>query len=129
VKFLLDTQIFLWALLQSHKLRGAVRKALEDVDNSVYVSAASLWEISIKQGIGKLTLPGEAAIYLPQRIEQNGFTHLPITHVHALAIGSLPPHHNDPFDRMLVAQAQIEGCTLISADRALRLYDVRRLEA
>lgn len=93
------------------------------------VSAGSLWEISIKEALGKLRLPGPAAEWLPEALARTGFGSLAITAGHALAAGALPPHHRDPFDRMLVAQALLEGLTVLTRDRRFHSYGVQVLAA
>lgn len=122
--FLLDTNVVVWLLI-GHRdaVPAVVREALEDVDNEVWVSAASVWEIAIKRSLGKVRIEE------PWRrtLTGLGFAQLPITAEHAAAVESLPWHHKDPFDRILVAQAGIERLTLVSADRLLRRYDVEVL--
>lgn len=98
-------------------------------DNEVLVSAGSLWEIAIKEALGKLRLPGPAAEWLPEALERTGFSSLAISAGHALAAGALPPYHRDPFDRMLVAQALLEGLTVLTRDGRFSSYGVRVLTA
>lgn len=98
-------------------------------DHEVAVSAASLWEIAVKQALGKLRLPALARDWLPGELERSGFTPLSITARHALSAGALPPHHRDPFDRMLVAQALEESLTLVTSDATLAVYGVTLLRA
>lgn len=93
-------------------------------DHELLLSAASSWEIAIKVAIGKLALPSAPAVYVPDRMHSSGVIGLPVTHAHALAVASLPRHHRDPFDRLLVAQAQLEGLTILTADRVFDSYDV-----
>jgi PIN domain nuclease of toxin-antitoxin system len=95
----------------------------------VYLSAASSWEIAIKVGLGKLKLPQPPARYVPSRLAEQGMTALPVEHAHALRVADLPPLHPDPFDRLLVAQAQIERMTLMTADSLILAYDVETLWA
>lgn len=117
MRVLLDTHLLLWALAQPSKLSAATRKRIATAD--VHVSAASIWEISIKVTLGKLKArPGEVL----EAIEPAGFTLLPITGAHAAKVADLPPVHRDPFDRMLVAQASIEPMILLTNDTALRAY-------
>ena len=124
VKFLFDTHCWLW--LQTDRARFAAKllETLADPTSRRYLSAASVWEIAIKYALGRLPLPEPPAVYVPERIRLNQIQVLPITHLHALATVTLPQHHRDPFDRMLVAQAQVENATLITADAALEPYDV-----
>ncbi len=121
--------MLLWALGGDDRLGPAVRAAIVDPSHEVAVSAAALWEIAIKQSLGKLRLPSSARDWLPGEIERSGFTILSITGRHALAAGALPPHHRDPFDRMLVAQAIEESLTLVTSDARLALYGVSLLRA
>lgn len=129
MRLLLDTHAFLWAAGQSTKLSVAARAAVTDRGNDVYVSAAVAWEIAIKWAKGRLRLPFGADTYVPSRIAALGFTTLPVTIEHALAIAAQPSTHTDPFDRILIAQAQVEGLTLVTRDAAMLSYHVRTLEA
>ncbi len=92
--------------------------------NDLLLSAASSWEIAIKYAIGKLPLPQPPSVYVPTRMETSGTTGLPIQHSHSLRVAELPRHHRDPFDRLLIAQAQVERLTIVTADRQLERYDV-----
>ena len=114
---LLDTHVFLWWLDDPLLLSKAARKAISDGKNTVYVSAAVAWEIAIKRALGKLDAPDD----LEAVMTANRFQPLPVTIPHALAVGSLPPHHRDPFDRLLIAQARHEGLKLVSRDRCIPL--------
>lgn len=125
MNLLLDTLVFLWAVDDAPNLSPAARAAILDGRNIVYVSSATAWEISIKHGIGKLNIP--SSDYL-EELRLHRFTPLNITTEHALAVESLPPHHKDPFDRMLIAQAQEERLTIVTHDQRIRLYDVRIIE-
>jgi PIN domain nuclease of toxin-antitoxin system len=125
MNLLLDTHVFLWAIDDSPNLSPAARAAILDGRNVVYVSAATAWEISIKRAIGKLRTP--EGDYL-EELKLHRFTPLSITTEHALAVEELPHHHKDPFDRMLVAQAQEEHLTIITRDQRLNLYDVKVVE-
>ena len=116
---LLDTHAFLWWRLDSRKLKRAARESIAAAD-VVFVSAASVWEITIKQALGRITV----AEPLPAMIHASEFTPLSITVEHAERVGLLPPHHADPFDRMLVAQALVEGATIVSHDDQLDPYGV-----
>jgi PIN domain nuclease of toxin-antitoxin system len=117
VRLLLDTHLLLWALAGPHKLSAATRKRLQAAE--VYVSAASIWEVSIKVGVGKLAADPAQIL---AALEPAGFTLLPVTGEHAVKIATLPPLHRDPFDRMLVAQALTEPMRLLTNDRALIPY-------
>ena len=127
MRLLLDTQILLWLFLRSVRIKKAVRSILADPANTVYASAVSTWEIAIKSGLGKLELPGAPAQYLADRIQRAGLTILPIVPAHTYGVFSLPAHQRDPFDRLLIAQAQAEALTVVTNDRIFARYDVRRL--
>lgn len=122
MKLLLDTHVVLWWQRDDRHLNQAARRAIATAD-VVYVSAVSAWEVSIKQAIGRLTLAEPFHVLLAA----DDFTELPLTMAHAAALGALPPHHADPFDRVLVAQAHTEGATIVSHDRALAPYGVAML--
>ena len=125
MRLLLDTHTFLWWLGESRRLGPKARSALSDPTNEVYVSAASAWEIAVKRAAGKLEAPGEISSW----IQDSDFRELPIEVEHAIAAAELPRHHTDPFDRMLVAQAQIDDLTLVVDDEQIRKYDVPQLDA
>jgi PIN domain nuclease of toxin-antitoxin system len=116
VRLLLDTHALLWSLIGSRRLGSVARDAIEDPDNDVYVSPVSAWEIAVKRASGKLPVPPNVASWLPAELAASGFMDLPMTIPHALAVEALPPHHRDPFDRLLVAQARSEGLTLVTSD-------------
>jgi len=116
VRVLLDTHVFLW-WRAGREMRAEAMDAIRTADD-VFVSAASAWEVSIKAAIGKLRLTASFA----DGVAQSGFVPLPINLHHAAVAGELPPHHRDPFDRMLLAQARLERLTLISHDRRLEPY-------
>jgi len=122
VRLLLDTHVLLWWLNDSD-LGQAARDAIADPGNEIFVSAASAWEIAIKEALGRLRGP----VDLHAEISANGFQPLPITIEHGLAAGALPRHHEDPFDRMLIAQAQLLTMTAVSRDDRFPLYDVEIL--
>ena len=124
-RLLLDTHAFLWALSNVPKLDETARARIADPHNEVFVSAITAWEIAVKRAKGRIGAPDN----LGTVIEDRGFTHLPLTFRHAEQAGNLPMHHRDPFDRFLVAQAQIEGLVLVSRDAHIRLYDVPTLAA
>jgi PIN domain nuclease of toxin-antitoxin system len=119
VSLLLDTHVILWWLTDDSTLSDEVKTRLDE-DPDVFVSPASIWEVTIKQSIGKLSEP----IDLAEEIRDSGFRELPITFEHAIVAGRLPLLHRDPFDRMLVAQAQCEGLTLASRDLHVLQYQV-----
>lgn len=124
---LLDTHAFLWFCQDDKALKSTARALIEDPANRKLFSVASCWGIAIKAGLGKLTLGEPAATYLPAALARTGFDLLTISLVHATAVESLPAHHKDPFDRLLTAQAFIEGIPIISADPAFDPYGVTRL--
>lgn len=125
MKLLLDSNVLIWWIRESPRLDASVAERIDDEDNEVLISAVSVWEIEIKKAIGKLQMGGHTAML----IQAAGFTPLPITPHHAHVAATLPPHHGDPFDRMLVAQTQLEDAVLVTADGALRRYDVAILPA
>lgn len=124
---LLDTHAFLWWLAGDTKLSRRARAAIGDHDTDVFVSAASAWEIATKYRLGKL--PGAAVIIsnIPDAIASQSFVALPVTVVHAQRAGGLPGDHRDPFDRMLIAQAQSEDLTLVSNEKLFDAHSVHRL--
>ncbi len=124
MKVLLDTQCWLWWFAAEHRLNDEAQRLIADAKNIVYFSSASSWEIAIKHSIGKLQLPEPPAQYVPRRLATQGMTALAIEHAHALHVASLPDHHKDPFDRLLVAQAQLERVPILTADRQIADYDV-----
>lgn len=121
MKFLLDTHLLLWAAGQPEKLSESARSLLNDPQNELLFSSASLWEIAIKQGLGRDDFKVEAHL-LRRGLLDNGYDELPITSEHAIAVISLPPIHKDPFDRMLVAQSIVEGITLLTSDPLVGQY-------
>jgi PIN domain nuclease of toxin-antitoxin system len=124
VRLLLDTHAFLWWLNDNPKLGEAARAAISDTSSGVWVSAASIWELAIKTALGKLQIESDDLV---REISANGFTELPITARHAWAAGNLPRHHEDPFDRMLIAQAQAENLVLVSRDPVFDSYGIQVL--
>ena len=129
MRLLLDTHVLLWWLIGSDRLGGNAREAIADLANTVYVSAASIWEIAIKRAQGKLPVPPDVSTWLPAEMTAYSFLAVPITVDHAAAVEHLPPHHRDPFDRLLIAQAQAEQLTLVTSDAAISRYDVALLDA
>lgn len=123
MNYLLDTHVFLWALSNPGKLSEKARAQIRNPNNRVFVSAVSSVEIAIKQSLGKLDAPDG----LETEIETRGFHNLPLSYMHGVRMGGLPPHHQDPFDRMLIAQAQEESLTLVTHDRKMQLYPIRLL--
>jgi PIN domain nuclease of toxin-antitoxin system len=130
VRILLDTHCWLWSYFAPAKLNPRAVTILEDLNHEVFFSIASSWEISIKYQIGKLPgLPDVPARFLPPQLVADRITILPIKHSHVLMVATIPRHHYDPFDHLLVAQAQTEGLTLMTADERLLQYDVKTLWA
>lgn len=125
-RLLLDTHVWLWWQVDHPRLGPLARHAIAAAAE-VRLSVASVWEMSIKSALGKLSLPKGASIV--HELELDGFLPLPIELEHAVRVGELPPEHRDPFDRMLVAQASIEGLTLVTADPHLRRYGVPLIDA
>ena len=117
--------MLLWTLIEPDRLTDAARKAVTDPANDVAVSVVSAWEITIKQAAGKLDAPDD----LPSALAEQGFVPLSVTLPHAMLAGRLPPHHADPFDRMIVAQATLEDFTVVTRDRAFERYGVSLLAA
>lgn len=120
MNLLLDTHALLWWLSDDPTLSEAARSAVADPENTVYLSAVVVWEMRIKQGIGKLDLPGD----FEKVLDGQAFSKLPVTVEHAHAIARLPEIHRDPFDRMLVAQATVESMTVVTRDRRIGEYGI-----
>lgn len=125
MRLLLDTHVLVWWLADDETLGDEARSAIVDGNSVVMVSAASVWEIAIKRAAGRLDAPGD----LEAQLEQNRFVPLTIGIGHAVRAGALPPHHADPFDRMLVAQAELEGLTIVTRDENIARYAVATLAA
>lgn len=121
MKLLLDTHLLLWAAGPCERLSEVARAMIESPDNELYFSAASLWEIAIKRGLGRDDFQVDTRL-LRRALLDNGYHELPITSAHAVAIDVLPSLHKDPFDRLLLAQAMVEGITLLSADAVVAQY-------
>lgn len=129
MKILLDTQSWLWMQVTPDRFGPTARDLIEDPDNTLLLSAASSWEIAIKYSLGKLHLPEPPASYVPSRLASGDVLALPVSHQHAFGVAALPPHHRDPFDRLLVACAIAEGVPLLTKDRTLDRYDVEVIPA
>jgi PIN domain nuclease of toxin-antitoxin system len=121
VRLLLDTHAYLWWLQDAPRLSSAAREAVAEPGSLVFVSAATVWEMAIKQALGRIDPAGADLV---AEIEANDFVELPIAGRHAQAAGVLPRHHDDPFDRMLIAQARLEGLTCVTLDASFAAYDV-----
>lgn len=123
MNLLLDTHVLIW-WDEGRRLAAAARRAIASAD-TVYVSAATAWEVAIKTGLGRL----RPTRTVEQAAEESGFVQLPVTFRHAERVGSLPPHHRDPFDRMLIAQAEVEELRLVSRDAVFSRYGLAVIEA
>ena len=127
MRAILDTHVFLWWNMDDPQLSNSVREIIADGRNELFLSAASAWEIAIKAGRGRLSLPVQPQQYVAERLVLHGFQPLPITPSHALQVSVLPDHHRDPFDRLLVAQGQLEDMPILTADPMIARYDVKTL--
>ena len=127
MKVLLDTHALLWWLTDDSGLSATARQVIADESNEVFVSAASAWEIATKCRLGKLAGLPDLPLRLPELIAADGFAHLPMTYLHCLRAGGYAAAHRDPFDRMLAAQAILEGLVLVSSDTAFDALGARRL--
>ena len=121
MKLLLDTHLLLWVAGQPEHLSKAARSLIDDAENELLFSAASLWEVAIKSTLGRADFQIDPKL-LRRGLLDNGYVELPITSAHAVAVTSLPPIHKDPFDRLIVAQALMEGITLVTSDQAVSKY-------
>ena len=126
-RILLDTHAFLWFILGNPRFSPLARSMIEDEANETIVSIVTPWEIAIKTALGKLALSEPYEVLVPREIAGAGFLLLPITLAHTATVASLPRHHGDPFDRMLVAQATVEGTPILSADETLDAYGIDRI--
>ena len=129
MRILLDTHCWLWMLAQPELLKAESRGLLAAAENELFLSAASSWEIAIKFSIGRLRLPGDPAELVPAWLAKSRTSALAVEHRHALDVATLPPHHRDPFDRLLISQARLERLTILTADEQLAAYDVPLLWA
>ena len=127
MKFLIDAHALIWATDDPSKLGVRASQVLQDRASELFLSAGTVWEIAIKTGLGRLELSLPLRDWVGQVIVEFDLTLLPITVDHAHQQAGLPHHHKDPFDRLLVAQAQVEGCSLVSCDTAFDTYSVPRL--
>lgn len=125
-RFLVDTHVWLWLQTDSPRVPSELRARLADPASELLLSAASSWEIAIKFRLGKLPLPSPPSAYVPDRMQRSGTTPLGVEHT--LRVAELPDHHNDPIDRLLVAQAQILDVPIVTADAQIAAYDVDVIE-
>jgi PIN domain nuclease of toxin-antitoxin system len=123
VRYLLDTHVWLWMVLEPERLNNEARAAIATTDNVALVSVASAWEAAIKHSIGKLSLRDTVENLVRSTVRDFDVTVLAIELTHVVTAAALPFHHKDPFDRLLIAQSQVEGATLVTADESIRLYD------
>lgn len=126
---LVDTQCWLWMTSRPERFSATTRARLEDPATTLLLSAASAWEMAIKHALGKLRLPSPPADYIASRLRETRTTCLPVSCAHAGRVADLPHHHRDPFDRLLVAQAQVERVRLLTADAIFARYDVETMPA
>jgi PIN domain nuclease of toxin-antitoxin system len=127
MNLLLDTHTFLWFIAGDSNLSKAARSAIEDLNNNLYLSVASVWEIAIKVSIDKLELSEPFETFIPEQLAENGIELLDISVEHAAQIVSMPFHHRDPFDRLIAAQSNVEKMTLLSVDEVFDSYGINRL--
>ena len=124
MKYLLDTHTFLWWNLDDSRLSVIAKEVIADGNNEIFLSAASAWEIAIKTARGRLALPEDPTNYISNRLRLHGFQSLAVQIHHAVQVYKLPMRHADPFDRLLIAQSQVEAMPLLSVDEEIRRYDV-----
>lgn len=129
MRVLLDTHVAVWMAMDSERVSSAARELLESADTTRLWSAASSWELAIKWRQGKVRFPDEPAVWIPRMLRELRIESIRIRHQHAFRAAALPEHHKDPFDRMLVAQAEIERAALLTADRSIAKYDVEVISA
>jgi len=127
MKYLLDTGVWLWSMRSPERIGHEGLRILEHGEEEVYLSSVTCWEISIKMRLGKLEFPGPPAQHVPQFMAKQSLRPLSITHSHAAKVYDLAPHHADPFDRMLVAQALVEDMMILTSDRLLKKYPAKLL--
>ena len=128
MKFLIDTHIWLWWDQDSKSLSPRYYQIIEDPTNNIFMSTVVVWELAIKYNLGKIKLPEAPAEYIDKCIREDGFSTLPITHVHAQNTFKLNSHHKDPFDRMLISQSQVEDIPLLTQDKMFTKYDVNVID-
>jgi PIN domain nuclease of toxin-antitoxin system len=127
MRLLLDTHSFLWFIGGTSELSDLAKSLIQDSDNDVLLSIASLWEIAIKVSLEKLSLGKSFGELIPQQIAENSIRLLNISIAHTVAVTTLPFHHRDPFDRLLIAQAMVEKIPIVSRDRVFDAYEIERL--
>lgn len=124
MRVLLDTHVFLWWITDDPRLSKQAREIISDGKNLLFFSAASGWEIAIKAKLGKLSVPDNLEAFIIEQLAENAITPLPVRLSHALHVYNLPVHHRDPFDRILIAQAQVEDLPILTGDPAIAQYPV-----
>jgi len=124
MRVLLDTHVFLWWIADDPQISRTAHDVIQNGSNDLFLSAASAWEMAIKAQIGRLKLPKRPGVFVPEQLARNAITHLPIQLGHALHVFTLPRHHRDPFDRMIIAQAQLEKLSILSSDSQFAKYAV-----
>ncbi|MGH8622275.1 MAG: type II toxin-antitoxin system VapC family toxin [Burkholderiales bacterium] len=129
MRILLDTQCWLWMLMAPERLSESSRALVTAAETDLILSAASAWEIAIKYGLRKLRLPAHPTELVPDLMTKTAVSALPVHHSHALHVARLPPHHRDPFDRLLIAQAQLEGLPILTADAQFERYEIEVIRA
>jgi PIN domain nuclease of toxin-antitoxin system len=127
MRLLLDTHAFLWFVMGDSRLSTTARAAIEDPGNDKLVSAGSIWEIAIKVSLGKLVLAEPFPVLIPRELSRNGFSMLTLSLAHAARVSTMPFHHRDPFDRLLIAQAQEEMLAIVGSDANFDTYGVKRV--
>ncbi|MDZ8108823.1 MAG: type II toxin-antitoxin system VapC family toxin [Nostoc sp. DedQUE12a] len=127
MRALLDTHAFIWWVTNNPQLSANARNAIADSGNTLFLSVVSAWEIIIKNKLGKLTLPEPVEQYIPSRLAINRFESLPIQMSHVLQVASLPDIHRDPFDRILIAQSQVENLPIVTIDQQITQYFVQTI--
>lgn len=127
--YLLDTHVWLWMLAEPTRIRPELLAELRHSQTRLWLSAASSWEIAIKWALGRLALPEPPATYVPSRMRRTHVLGLAVAHSHALQVAALPSEHRDPFDRLLIAQAQVEDVPIVTVDPTFDRYDVATVRA
>ena len=129
MRYLLDTEVWLWMQAQPERLGPNTRALIADEENELLLSAVSSWEIALKYRQGRIPLPDPPDRYVPDRMLVSSVDGLPVEHSHALLVSRLDDHHRDPFDRMLVSQAMLDRIPIVSADRSLDAYEIEFIDA
>jgi PIN domain nuclease of toxin-antitoxin system len=124
MKYLLDTNVWLWSLDPVNRLNSSAREIIQNLESDIYLSSVSTWELSIKMRLGRLSFPAPPSQSVPVFMAKQRLSSIPVTHIHAAKIYELPLYHADPFDRMLIGQALVEGMTILTSDRVFEKYSV-----